>query len=74
MRGIVEKRKVQDPVDLLSLVMKLITPGKNARILNVRLMDTLFFYQREPCVLVYNDGATRQLKIVKDKALLSNML
>lgn len=29
-------------------------------------MDSLFFYQREPCLLIYNDK-DKGLKLVKEK-------
>lgn len=40
----VKSKTIKDPVDFLSLCFKLISPGKEAKTLNLQIMDTLFFY------------------------------
>ena len=59
-------RPIKDPIDFLGLCMKLQQPKKNGKILNIKIMDTLFFFQREPCLLIYNEGE-RGVKMVKEK-------
>ena len=46
---------------------------KNGKTLNVKFMDTLFFNQREPCLLVYYEK-DKGLKVVKEKQMYSSCI
>ncbi|CAD8073700.1 unnamed protein product [Paramecium primaurelia] len=64
--------QIKDPIDFLGLSIKMMQPTKNGKTLNLRVMDTLFFYQREPCVLIYHDK-DKGLRIIRDRHLLTNL-